>query len=80
MENEDKFFFYGFIFGNIFGSFLTYIRLLLFWDGFIILLCLIYFEFFSKIQSKLNIWNSELFLFQSGVLISFFIDAYKVGS
>nr|YP_009472749.1 hypothetical protein [Codium arenicola]ARO74397.1 hypothetical protein [Codium arenicola] len=68
------------MFGNIFGSFLTCIRFFLFWDGLIILICLIYFELFHKIQSKFNIWNSQFFLFQSGVLISFFIDAYKVGS
>nr|QHD45155.1 Ycf20 [Codium fragile] len=75
-----NFFFYGFLFGNIFGSFLFFVRFFLIWDGFLILICLIYFEIFYRIQNKLNILKIEFFLFQSGLLISFFIDAYKVGS
>ena len=37
----------GFLIGNIFGTFLTFFRSIFFWDGFIVFLVLILFEFIN---------------------------------
>ena len=82
----ESFFFliFGFFSGNFFGSFLATLREVLPWDGFIIISLLIGSEFISArllkqvgnqsfVMRSLNSWKI-------GVLLGFFIDAFKVGS
>lgn len=118
------FLFFGFLLGNLFGSFLTFLRQFIIWDGFIIAFlliiieCINFFNYTSKKQMvfvlpKNNLKNSEysvsreLFLANNffyklfnnksllqekklflkninllkiGVMLGFFIEAFKVGS
>jgi len=86
----------GFVFGNIFGTFLTFFRSICGWDGFIVFLVLIFFEFsnfliyikprnpfyFSKFFLQLKNKNFYYILnnFKIGIMLGFFVDAFKVGS
>ena len=84
-------FFLGFILGNLFGTFLSGLRQIFHWDGFIILSLLGFIEitnyasydpkgkkafFISKYEIT---WKMCNFL-KIGLLFGFFIDAFKVGS
>ena len=91
------FLFSGFLVGNLFGTFLPPIRLLLPWDGFIVILFLFFVEIISYIRyhhpgrfflfmwkfpfysGKELFWKNFNFL-KIGLLLGFFIDAFKVGS
>nr|YP_010732098.1 hypothetical chloroplast RF20 [Massjukichlorella minus]WDY13012.1 hypothetical chloroplast RF20 [Massjukichlorella minus] len=86
----------GFLVGNLFGTILNTIRNFLFWDGFIILFLIFFIEilsyatyhpknrpffFFLLSPKKLNKSFWQFFnLFKLGLMIGFFIDAFKVGS
>nr|YP_009106403.1 hypothetical chloroplast RF20 [Fusochloris perforata]AIT95223.1 hypothetical chloroplast RF20 [Fusochloris perforata] len=112
------FLFFGFLLGNIFGTFLNILRDFFIWDGlivcFLILLCeLTNYNIYSKKKSTkiFKYFNSEVKIFGSdshraeaelpfrplgnfsfqilwkmlnylklGLLLGFFIDAFKVGS
>ena len=73
--------FLGFLCGNIFGTFLSIIRNLLFWDGLILSLLLLFVEFLSFIfyKKRKNSFKNLNF-FKIGLLLGFYIDAFKVGS
>jgi hypothetical protein len=91
------FLFFGFLTGNLFGTFLNAIRGFLPWDGLIVLVVLVIIEIISYItyhsnrRPFLSIWQFRNFsksavfwkslnYFKIGLLIGFFIDAFKVGS
>ena len=100
------FLFFGFLLGNLFGSFLNIFRESIIWNGFITLIVLLleevisYLIYHSKKRTpfftldfinlyfleKLNFFYKKKFfirslnLFKIGVLLGFFIDAFKVGS
>nr|YP_009519323.1 hypothetical protein Ycf20 [Codium arabicum]AYC65248.1 hypothetical protein Ycf20 [Codium arabicum] len=74
------YFFAGFLIGNLFGSVINLLRNIILWDGIFLLVSLLFFELFYRFRKKVNLLNIRFFTFQSGLLISFFIDAYKVGS
>lgn len=91
------FLFSGFLSGNLFGTFLTGIRLVIPWDGFIVLIFLLFVELISYIRyhnqgrfflliwkfpfyyKKRIFWKNLNFL-KIGLMLGFFIDAFKVGS
>lgn len=86
----------GFVVGNMFGTFLSLIRNFIIWDGLLIICFLFIFEIFSyaiyhskerifgffllypQLINK-SIWRFANF-FKIGLMIGFFIDAFKVGS
>jgi|SRR6056300_289621 hypothetical protein len=75
----------GVITGNIFGSFLFIIRNYLKWDGFIILLLLLFNEAISSV-TYVNEVRKNLLLIQFinwlkiGFFLGIYLDAFKVGS
>ena len=78
-----KWFFIGFIFGNIFGSFLIFLRKWIPWDGLLIFFVLFILETINFIfiyQMKRNYGRSLIISIRIGLLFGFLIDAYKVGS
>ena len=84
-------FFLGFIVGNVFGTFLSGLRQVFHWDGFIILSLLGFIEITNYasydpkgkraffISRNEFAWKMCNFL-KIGLLFGFFIDAFKVGS
>ena len=91
------FLFIGFLFGNLFGTFLDGIRTFILWDGFIVLSLLFFIEIISYItyhkegRSFFILWRfpfsyqKRIFwkcfnFFKIGLMLGFFIDAFKVGS
>lgn len=82
----------GFIFGNLFGTFISFVRQLNIWDGIVILIIILFCEMINfivynntilkRFKTKsysfriLNLLNA----FKTGLLLGFFIDAFKVGS
>ena len=78
-----KWFFIGFSLGNIFGSFLIFIRSLILWDGLIIFFILLTLEMLNFIifyPLEKKSYSSFIFAVRIGILLGFFVDAYKVGS
>ena len=92
------FLFSGFLFGNIFGTFLVFIRKFVPWDGLIITITIFvmeiisYFRYHNKRNSIFNskyrlikplsvskLWKNLNYL-KIGLMLGFFIDAFKVGS
>lgn len=88
--------FFGFILGNIFGTFLNYFRNFFNLDIFIILSLLFVFETINYTNySAQNLQSPFMFIFiidenksllkilnyiKIGIMLGFFIDAFKVGS
>nr|AYC63822.1 hypothetical protein Ycf20 [Dichotomosiphon tuberosus] len=73
----------GFFIGNFFGTFFKNIYEFLLWDGFIIIFLNLFLEFINNIIYKINKKNIFLKILKNikiGILIGFFIDAFKVGS
>ena len=77
----------GFITGSAFGTFfLSFLRIYSLSDGVIISLLLIWFEQIGKTVYKIsynkkkNIRIKILNCWKTGILLGFFIDAFKVGS
>jgi len=88
--------FIGFLTGNVFGTFLNSLRPYLPWDGWIVIILVfsievcnyatyhqknrhfLFFLIHPKILQK-NIWKFFNF-FKLGLMVGFFIDAFKVGS
>ena len=64
-----SFLFFGFLLGNLFGTFLPFIRIIFPWDGFIVIIILFFMELISssRYQSSrrefLGIWKSPLLRF-----------------
>lgn len=88
-------FYLGFIIGNLFGTFLNFLRNKIIWDGIILIIIIFFFEFLNFIiyhkkqlapqePSIPKFMNKKLFIIlknlQIGILFGFFIDAFKVGS
>ena len=61
-----SFLFFGFLLGNLFGTFLSLIRMVLPWDGFIVIIILFFMELisYSRYHSQklrfLGIWKSTI--------------------
>ena len=85
-------FYFGFVIGNLFGTFLNFLRNKIFWDGMILFITLVFLELmnfiiynpknFRKLTFQLN-YRKILIVFknfQIGTLFGLFIDAFKVGS
>nr|ARQ82194.1 hypothetical protein [Avrainvillea mazei] len=75
--------YFGFFIGNFFGAFLTILRQFGLWDGISILIFILFAEFCNSIiykTTKSNIFIKILKNIKIGLLIGFFIDAFKVGS
>ena len=85
-------FYFGFVIGNLFGTFLNFLRNKIFWDGMILLITILFLELmnffiynpkqFRKPTFKLNYRRILIVFknFQIGTLFGLFIDAFKVGS
>nr|YP_009472814.1 hypothetical protein [Caulerpa manorensis]ARO74509.1 hypothetical protein [Caulerpa manorensis]ARR28384.1 hypothetical chloroplast RF20 [Caulerpa okamurae] len=85
-------FYFGLICGNLFGTFLVFIRTLIGnWDGLILLFLILFFEFLNIQTIKISNKKTQFALkrtrviiiiqnIQLGLLLGFFIDAFKVGS
>lgn len=78
------FLFLGFMCGNLFGTFLPFIRLWIAWDGLIITTLLLIIEGINYISFHCKRVNQVAFrllnFYKLGILLGFFIDAFKVGS
>ena len=90
------FLFLGFVVGNVFGTFLNGLRHVFRWDGYIILFVLSFIEVTNYgIYRPEKESSSFIFLYQGrwcrpvwkmcnffkiGLMLGFFIDAFKVGS
>ena len=83
-------FYLGFLIGNLFGTFLNFLRNKIIWDGIILLIIILFFEFINFIIYKKKNFITSIFQnkklliilknLQIGILLGFFIDAFKVGS
>lgn len=76
--------FLGFLTGNLFGTLLATIRTFGLWDGMIILSLLGFLEFLGKLiyktrKNSIKFWKL-LNAWKIGILLGFFIEAFKVGS
>nr|AYJ22355.1 hypothetical protein Ycf20 [Avrainvillea sp. HV04061] len=83
IENSLLSLYFGFFIGNFFGAFLTILRSFGLWDGISILSFILFAEFCNSIiykNIKINIFIKILKNIKIGLLIGFFIDAFKVGS
>ena len=92
--------FLGFVFGNLFGTFLNFFRRFLNWDGLIILITILIVELINYLNYRPSHKNQNLDFviltdsknkkqinfvkilnfYKIGLLLGFFIDAFKVGS
>nr|AYC64768.1 hypothetical protein Ycf20 [Boodleopsis sp. FL1161] len=76
-------FYFGLICGNLFGTFLNFLRNEIVWDGTVLIILILFFDFINFLVYKKKF--QELYLtvvknYQIGILIGLFIDAFKVGS
>ena len=90
---------FGFLVGNLFGTFLNTLRFFFIWDVFIIFILIGLLEilnyivyhtrnrpvFLSPFEATRNLVPTEfvvqfLNFFKIGLMIGFFVDAFKVGS
>ena len=80
------FFFLGFFVGNLFGTFVEYIKLINISNSLLIFILIILNEFinFCVYSKKKTIYKIKLYNFLNalkiGTLLGFFVDSYKVGS
>lgn len=80
------FFFLGFFIGNLFGTFVEYIKFINISNSLLILLLIISNEFinFCVYSKKKPKYKFKLYTFLNafkiGTLLGFFVDSYKVGS
>ena len=90
---------FGFLVGNVFGTFLNTLRVFFIWDVFIIFILIGVLEilnytvyhakkrlvFFSLLGANQSVVPAEFVIqllnfFKIGLMIGFFVDAFKVGS
>ena len=78
---------FGFLVGNVFGTFLNTLRFFFFWDVFIIFILIGLLEIlnYTVYHAKNRLVFSKLVVqflnfFKIGLMIGFFVDAFKVGS
>ena len=88
------FFFLGFLFGNLFGSLLSIFKEIVFWNGIITIIVLAFMELINYIIYhspehvffgfnlffEKNLLSRSLNFFKIGLMLGFFVDAFKVGS
>nr|AYC65778.1 hypothetical protein Ycf20 [Udotea sp. TZ0819] len=78
------YFSFGFLIGNLFGTFLVFLRNQFLWDGIVLLIILILFEILNFLIANTRFisqfFKKILKSVQIGILLGFFIDAFKVGS
>lgn len=78
--------FTGFLFGNLFGTFLDTLRLYFLWNGFIGFFLLFFIELLNSLvygiscSQKIDYLKKILNSFKIGLLFGFFVDSFKVGS
>lgn len=72
-------FYLSFLIGNAFGTFLIFLRKIILWDGAILILLILFFEFLNFLIYKKKAKKFWIHI-QLGILLGFFIDAFKVGS
>ena len=77
----------GFLSGNLFGTLLSFVRKFIIWDGFIIATFIIIIEGTSYLSYRPRRFKSfsrfsikAFNFFKVGLMIGFFVDAFKVGS
>nr|YP_009519078.1 hypothetical protein Ycf20 [Callipsygma wilsonis]AYC65030.1 hypothetical protein Ycf20 [Callipsygma wilsonis] len=73
-------FYLSFIFGSLFGTFLIFFRKNIIWDGIILFLLILNFEYLNFLIYRKKKYIKIFKNIQIGLLIGFFIDAFKVGS
>jgi hypothetical protein len=86
---------FGFLVGNIFGTFLNTLRFFFIWDGFIIFILIGLLEIvnytvyrvihYGDYSAKNRVLSQKIMVrfinfFKIGLMIGFFVDAFKVGS
>nr|YP_009472563.1 hypothetical protein [Chlorodesmis fastigiata]ARO74218.1 hypothetical protein [Chlorodesmis fastigiata] len=73
---------FGFLIGNLFGIFLSFLGNQFIWTGTILLVILISFEILNFLIYNTNkkFINKIFKNLQFGIFLGFFIDAFKVGS
>nr|AYC63924.1 hypothetical protein Ycf20 [Flabellia petiolata] len=78
------YFYLGFVLGNLFGTFLNFFRNKIIWDGAILFIIILIFETLNFFIYNRKLLNKKLLIIlkniQIGILLGFFIDAFKVGS
>ena len=78
--------FIGFVTGSGFCTILSLIRETQIWDGFVIFFMLLFFEKIGKkVYKRAQTHQTQRFLkflncWKTGILLGFFVDAFKVGS
>lgn len=78
--------FIGFVTGSGFCTILSFIRETEIWDGFVIFFLIVFFEKIGKqVYRRTQTTQSHRFLkflncWKTGILLGFFVDAFKVGS
>lgn len=93
LKKIDKYFlaaacslYFGFVIGNLFGTFLIFLRNTIIWDGMSLIFIILFLEIINsiiyniKLKKKRFLFFLILRNFQIGLLLGFFIDAFKVGS
>jgi hypothetical protein len=77
----------GFLVGNVFGTFLNTLRFFFLWDGFIIFILIGLLEIlnYNVYHAKNRMVSPRIVVqfinfFKIGLMIGFFVDAFKVGS
>nr|BBD21560.1 hypothetical chloroplast RF20 [Rhipidosiphon lewmanomontiae] len=76
-------FYFSFLIGNLFGSFLNFLRNTSLWDGTILFIIIILFEisnFLISIKIINQFFKKIMKSIQFGIFLGFFLDAFKVGS
>jgi len=73
---------FGFVNGNLFGTFLQFLRQYFIWDGLIIMFTLLIIEAINLTYfvCRPKPWVRLLNFYKMGLLLGFFTDAFKVGS
>lgn len=81
------FLFIGFVTGSAFCTFLSLIQeITQLWNGFILFFMLVFFEKIGKrVYKRVDTLKTQRFLkflncWKTGILLGFFVDAFKVGS
>jgi len=75
-------FYFGFVFGNLFSVVLNFFKNKIIWEGTVLVIIIMFFEFLNYLIYNSNNFNNKKLLinYQIGFLLGLFIDAFKVGS
>lgn len=78
--------FLGFITGNAFCTLFSFLQNVIIWDGLIVMILIFFFEKLGKkVYKSGGLEKTQTFLkclncWKTGILLGFFLDAFKVGS